>query len=102
MSTGKPHLLTTINNNMGKQVTITYAPSTEYYLKDRQAGTPWITKLPFPVHVIKEVEMKDLIGGTVHHTQYRYHHGFFDGPEREFRGFDGSQKQKGKMKCLKP
>ena len=84
MSEGKPHLLEQIDNNMGKVVNITYAPSTEFYLADNR---DWITKLPFPVHVLKEVETLDEIGEVRHHTQYRYHHGYFDGPEREFRGF---------------
>ncbi|MCP3885966.1 MAG: hypothetical protein GY700_10935, partial [Propionibacteriaceae bacterium] len=74
-------------NNMGKLVNVKYAPSTEDYLADREAGTPWVTKLPFPVHVLRETETIDRIGGVRHHTEYRYHHGYFDGPEREFRGF---------------
>ena len=28
-----------------------YAPSTKFYLQDKLAGKPWITRLPFPVHV---------------------------------------------------
>jgi len=87
MRDAKPHLLETIDNNMGKQVSITYAASTRYYVEDRAAGKPWITKLPFPVHVIESVETRDLIGGSCLHTLYRYHHGFYDGYEREFRGF---------------
>ncbi len=84
---GKPHLLTQVDNQMGKQVNITYKPSTEDYLRDQKFEHPWITKLPFPVHVLREVETLDLIGNVKHHTLYRYHHGYFDGPEREFRGF---------------
>ena len=87
MIEGKPHLLKVINNNMGKETHITYAPSTQFYLEDRKRGAPWITKLPFPVHVIESAETLDLICNTVHHVQYKYHHGFFDGDEREFRGF---------------
>ncbi|MCP4602363.1 MAG: toxin [Proteobacteria bacterium] len=87
MADGKPHLLTKIDNNMGKVVNITYAPSTEDYLRDKNSEHPWITKLPFPVHVLREVETVDEIGGTFHDVEYKYHHGYFDGPEREFRGF---------------
>lgn len=69
------------------KVEISYAPSTEDYLEDRREGKPWITKLPFPVHVLRKVTTNDLISGSKLTTSYRYHHGYFDGPEREFRGF---------------
>ena len=37
------------------QRTLTYAPSTKFYLQDRAAGTPWLTRLPFPVHVVERL-----------------------------------------------
>lgn len=83
----KPHLLHKVINNMGAERTITYAPSTKFYLADRAAGTPWITRLPFPVHVVETVEQVDHISRTRYVSRYRYHHGYFDGHEREFRGF---------------
>src|SRR5262249_54360470 len=51
------------------------------------AGTPWVTKLAFPVHVAECVEVFDYIGRTRLVSTYRYRHGYFDGVEREFRGF---------------
>src|SRR5580704_2760571 len=72
---------------MGAQTRIEYASSTEFYLADKAAGTPWITRLAFPVHVVKRVETFDFIGRNRFVTSYTYHHGYFDGPEREFRGF---------------
>jgi len=48
----KPHLLTSVENGMGLTTTMEYASSTQFYLADRQAGDPWATKLPFPVHVL--------------------------------------------------
>ena len=38
-----------------------YAPSTRFYLADKAAGRPWVTRLPFPVHVVERVETRDLI-----------------------------------------
>ena len=64
-----------------------YASSTKFYVEDRENGTPWVTKLPFPVHVPERVEVFDYIGRTRLATIYRYRHGYFDGVEREFRGF---------------
>ena len=44
-------------------------------------------RLPFPVHVVERVETLDRISGNRFVTRYAYHHGYFDGVEREFRGF---------------
>lgn len=87
MREGKPHLLVRTVNNLGGETHITYAPSTKFYLQDRRDGRPWITKLPFPVHVVEKVTITDKWAKTAFTTAYSYHHGYFDGPEREFRGF---------------
>ena len=48
----KPHLLTSVVNNLGGETTLEYASSTRFSLADRRAGRPWATRLPFPVHVV--------------------------------------------------
>ena len=53
----------------------------------KRAGKPWVTKLPFPVHVVERVKTYDHISRNYFVTRYTYHHGYFDGIEREFRGF---------------
>ncbi len=83
----KPHLLVGFVNNLGAETRIRYAASTSFYLADQMAGKPWITRLPFPVHVVEHVEQVDRISRTRFASRYRYHHGYFDGVEREFRGF---------------
>lgn len=83
----KPHLLTSVSNNMGLETHVQHAPSTRFYLEDQLAGRSWASRLPFPVHVVERVETRDLIAETKLVTTYRYHHGHFDGTEREFRGF---------------
>jgi RHS repeat-associated protein len=87
MGGSKPHLLTRTVNNLGGDTRIEYAPSTRFYLADKLAGTPWITKLPFPVHVVHRVVTRDHWRKTEFASTYSYHHGYFDGVEREFRGF---------------
>ena len=87
MSEGKPYLLTSVNNNRGRETRLTYAPSTQFYTADRQAGTPWATRLAFPVQCLQKVEQIDHVTGWKFATTYAYHHGYFDGAEREFRGF---------------
>ena len=83
----KPHLLKVVENHMGAKTVVHYVASTKFYLEDRLAGRPWVTKLPFPVHVVDRVETQDLVSNTKLVTTYRYRHGYFDGVEREFRGF---------------
>jgi RHS repeat-associated protein len=83
----KPHLLIRSANNLGAETRIHYTSSTRFYLADKLAGKPWITKIPFPIHVVERVETYDRIGGNRFVTRYAYHHGYFDGREREFQGF---------------
>lgn len=83
----KPHLLVSITNNLGARTRIEYAPSTKFYLQDRRDCRPWATRLPFPVHVVERVETIDAVSGNRFVSRYSYHHGFYDGTEREFGGF---------------
>jgi RHS repeat-associated protein len=83
----KPHLLIGVDNNLGGTTGIEYTPSTRFYLQDREAGTLWVTRLPFPVHCVSKVTVHDKWLGTAFSSTYSYHHGYFDGVEREFRGF---------------
>jgi len=83
----KPHLLISSKNNLGAETHVRYASSTKFYLQDKYDGKPWVTRLPFPVHVVEQVETVDRISGNRFITRYAYHHGYFDGVEREFRGF---------------
>jgi hypothetical protein len=46
-----------------------------------------VTRLAFPVQVVARRETIDWIGRNRQVARYAYHHGYFDGYEREFRGF---------------
>jgi RHS repeat-associated protein len=83
----KPHLMVMTCNNLGAETRVTYAPSTRFYIADEAAGRPWLTHLPFPVQVVERSETIDWIGRNRLVTRYAYHHGYYDGYEREFRGF---------------
>jgi RHS repeat-associated protein len=87
MGNEKPHLLVKTTNDLGAETRVHYAPSTKFYLQDKRDGKPRITQLPFPVHVVERVETYDHISRNRFVTRYVYHHGYFDGEEREFRGF---------------
>ncbi|MDO7877730.1 SpvB/TcaC N-terminal domain-containing protein [Hymenobacter sp. ASUV-10] len=84
----KPYVLNQMDNQMGALTRVGYAPSTKYYVADAQRpATRWRTPLPFPVQVVSHVEVVDQISGGKMTTEYSYHHGYWDGGEREFRGF---------------
>lgn len=84
----KPYLLIERNNNSGARTLVEYAPSTRFYNQDeREPATRWQTRLPFPVQVVARVEAIDELSGGKLTTEYRYHQGYWDGDEREFRGF---------------
>jgi RHS repeat-associated protein len=83
----KPYLLTHVDNHMGGTATVTYAPSTRYALADAAEGRPWRTSCPVPVHVVASVVSADVYSRSETTTVYSYHHGYWDGADREFRGF---------------
>jgi RHS repeat-associated protein len=84
----KPYLLSEMDNHLGAVTRVHHVPSTRFYLQDeRRPDTRWKTPLPFPVQVVARVEVIDAISGGKLTTEYIYHHGYWDGAEREFRGF---------------
>ncbi|GAL85662.1 hypothetical protein MYP_2891 [Sporocytophaga myxococcoides] len=87
MNSKKPHVMVSYKNNMGKEVSLEYSPSTKFYIEDKLAGKPWVTKLHFPVHCVSKATSEDKITGHKFSSNYKYHHGYYDHFEREFRGF---------------
>lgn len=87
MNSRKPHIMVSYKNNLGKEVSLEYAPSTRFYIEDKLAGRPWVTKLHFPVHCISKTITEDKVSGYKFVTEYKYHHGYYDHAEQEFRGF---------------
>lgn len=84
----KPYLLNRMDNHLGAVTEVTYASSTKFYLRDQASkATSWRSTLPFPVQVVESVSVKDAFSAGTLTTEYRYHHGYWDGHEREFRGF---------------
>ena len=81
-----PNILTTINNGIGRVTRITYQPSTVFALADAAAGTPWPDLMPMPVSVVSSVMTSDSLGHQ-YVTQFRYHEGYYDPTEKQFRGF---------------
>ncbi|WP_051397877.1 SpvB/TcaC N-terminal domain-containing protein [Runella limosa] len=87
MGGNKPHLMKSHANGLGKTTTVAYKSSTFFYLKDKLNGTPWATKLAFPVQVVAKTIVTDSVTNVRFSAEYSYHHGYYDHAEREFRGF---------------
>jgi RHS repeat-associated protein len=87
MKGNKPNLIQRFSNGIGSVTTVSFQPSTKYFLDDERNGAPWKTKLTFPVHCVSHILVEDQISQSSKRTRYAYHDGFYDGVEREFRGF---------------
>ncbi|RPJ82659.1 MAG: sugar-binding protein, partial [Acidobacteria bacterium] len=83
----KPYLLVEMDNHLGATTRVRYASSTRFLTDDERAGRTWATPLPSPIQVVEKVEVIDRVSHTKLVTSYRYHHGYYDGQDREFRGF---------------
>lgn len=81
-----PNALIRIENSIGRITLISYKPSTEFSLADMVAGTPWPDPMPFPVQVVSAITNLDSLGNA-YVTQFRYHDGYYDPEEKQFRGF---------------
>ncbi|MBI2926735.1 MAG: VCBS repeat-containing protein [Verrucomicrobia bacterium] len=81
-----PNVLIRIENGIGRVTRIEYAPSTQFALEDAAAGKPWPEALPFPVTVVSKIMVSDSLGHE-YLTRFRYHDGFYDPVEKQFRGF---------------
>ena len=82
----RPNLLTSIANGIGRVTTITYDTSTRFALEDAATGHSWPDVMPFPVTVVASVTNSDSLG-HFYATKFRYHDGYYDPNEKEFRGF---------------
>ena len=87
----RPYLLRRMSNGLGRVEELIYTTSTEFVLEDGTDAEDlyeygWPHALPFPVTVIKEVRTSDSLGDT-YVTQFKYHDGYYDAEEKQFRGF---------------
>ena len=82
-----PRLLLSVDNSLGQVTTFAYASSAEDYLRDVASGRGWTTRLPMHHTVVRSRELWDQIGNSRSVQRYAYHDGYYDGVEREQRGF---------------
>jgi RHS repeat-associated protein len=86
---GRGGLLRTIDNGLGKKVSITYSSSALEAAAARDAGKPWTTRMNLSMPVVKRVEIDDGLGDPVMATEYTYRDGTYSPDERTFAAFAG-------------
>ncbi len=84
----KPNLLSRVSNGLGLVFDITYGTSIEHMAADQALGNDWAYKLPFPNIVVNQVVTADTTTGVSMETVFSYHDGYYDGVERQFRGYE--------------
>jgi RHS repeat-associated protein len=85
-----PNLLVRSANGIGRVTTLTYQSSTTCALADAAAGHPWPDAMPNPVQVLSSSTTSDSLGHQ-YVTQFRYHDGYYDPVEKQFRGFASAE-----------
>ncbi|MDP3722367.1 MAG: toxin TcdB middle/N-terminal domain-containing protein, partial [Candidatus Omnitrophota bacterium] len=73
-------VLRTIHNGLGGTTTVKYQPSS-------LCGCAEESILPFVLPVVQQTKQEDGLGNS-YTTTYLFHKGLYDGPTKEFRGFE--------------
>jgi RHS repeat-associated protein len=95
---GTPSLVTGVDNSLGKRMSIVYGSAAEDEQWARESGHPWRTFAPLPLQVVRQIRISnglDLNGDGREDAavaEFRYRDPFYDGIEREFRGFAFAQR----------
>ncbi|TNE45113.1 MAG: hypothetical protein EP343_27990 [Deltaproteobacteria bacterium] len=87
----KPNLLSRVSNGIGKQIEVVYSSSVAQMIRDRQNQRPWKHRLPMPFSVVRQVKIwadgPNNVKLGYSEQEVHYHDGFYDGIEKQFRGF---------------
>ena len=90
----RPNLLSRIDNGIGFVQKVAYTTAAQEEARARAAGTPWSASLSMPMNMVASTDLfVTLTGGEdgsgLHEVvEYDYRDGFYDGVEKQFRGFE--------------
>ncbi|MEQ9498809.1 MAG: SpvB/TcaC N-terminal domain-containing protein [Deltaproteobacteria bacterium] len=79
----RPNLLTRIENGLGMVTDVTYSTS----VMQRAAGPAWSHAVPHPMIVVERLDAWDALTEVHEVTTLSYRDGFYDGVEKQFRGY---------------
>lgn len=87
----KPYLMCRSDNHMGAVSTLQYRGSAQEWLDEKQEqlalGVKPACRLPLSLHLVTRQQQLDEVTGNCLSQLMRYRQGYYDGQEREFRGF---------------
>ena len=89
----RPNLLSRIDNGIGSIQKVSYTTSALQEASARADGSPWTRSLSLPMNIVESTDTfvtltGDEDGQGLHDvTRYTYRDGFYDGVEKQFRGF---------------
>ena len=89
----RANLLSKIDNGLGSVQHVTYSTAAQQAALASHAGTPWSRTLRMPLPVVEQVDQYVTLtgsadGGGLHELRtYTYRDGFYDGQEKQLRGF---------------
>ena len=95
----RPNLLSRIENNIGSVQKIDYTTSAIQEATAREGGDPWSSSLSIPMNIVASTDTyvtltgKDDGSGLHERVDYLYRDGFYDGVEKQFRGFERVEMQ---------
>lgn len=82
----RPNLMTRIETGLGLVTEIDYGTSVEHMSRDG-GWEAWPNRLPHAMNVVDSIDTYDRLNEVRDLTEYRYHDGFYDGVEKQFRGY---------------
>jgi RHS repeat-associated protein len=82
----RPHLLARVENGLGRVTTIRYGSSAEHLSRSGGPGA-WNHHLAIPMLTVDEIQQWEMAGGVPQVSRFQYRDGYYDGRERQFRGF---------------
>ncbi len=94
----RPNLISRIDNGIGAVQLVAYGTSIAEQARDTAASMPWNNKVPNPMTLVKRIENFVTLtgtdtGGLKEITDFRYHSGYYDGVEKQFRGYEGVERE---------
>jgi RHS repeat-associated protein len=82
----RPNLMRRMYNGIGKVIEAQYGSSTGHLLRDGRTRLPTY-RLPNVIATVDRLLTYDTLSGQASAQSFAYHDGFYDGKEKQFRGF---------------
>jgi hypothetical protein len=72
-----------------RNIEVEYRSSIDYQIEDTGTTNEWTQVCPFPLPVLSAWIANDGLGHR-YRTEFRYRNAYYDGQEKEFRGFEAA------------